>query len=66
MRFPILRTAEPLEPGEAAKDDRVLRDLMEWATTIVKLPRLYGAAAWLNADMESVPARIPAVLTACR
>jgi superfamily II DNA or RNA helicase len=54
--IPILRTAEPLEPGVAAEDDRVLRELMEWATTVVKLPRTYGTATWLGKDIETFPA----------
>ena len=53
--IPILRTAEPLAPGELAKDDRVLRELMEWATTVIKLPRLYGTAPWLSADLATFP-----------
>jgi superfamily II DNA or RNA helicase len=52
---PVLRTAEPLEVAQVAEDDRTLRYLMEWATTVVKLPRLHGQADWLSEDLHRFP-----------
>ncbi len=55
-RVPYLRTAVPLEPDGAAADDEVLRELMAWATTVVKLPRDLDAAKWLSEDLQRFPA----------
>lgn len=35
---PVLRLAEPLDPHAYAAKDPVLAELMEWATTIIRLP----------------------------
>lgn len=55
-RIPYLRTAVPVDPAAAAEGDRVLRDLMRWATTVVKLPRDLSGAAWLKDDLKRFPA----------
>ena len=54
-RFPVLRIAEPVRPGVAAQDDPILNELMEWATTIVKLPGGARAAPWLIDDIKTFP-----------
>ena len=41
--FPVLRVAEPVDPREAARADPRLRDMMQWATNIVRLPLKSGA-----------------------
>lgn len=52
--YPLLRIAEPIQIHDAASSDPVLTDLMEWATTIVKLP-LTGSFTWLSEEMKSFP-----------
>ncbi len=37
-RFPVLRIAEPMDTDEATDTDPLLRNLMQWATNIVRLP----------------------------
>ncbi|MCU1616235.1 MAG: putative ATP-dependent helicase, partial [Frankiales bacterium] len=37
-RTPVLRLAEPIDAENAASDDLVLTELMEWCTTVVRLP----------------------------
>ena len=43
-KCPVLRLGEPLEPVEHAAADPVLARLMEWATTVVRLPLKHGAS----------------------
>ncbi|MFJ3904156.1 DEAD/DEAH box helicase [Streptomyces sp. NPDC090025] len=51
---PVLRMARPLDmAGERAKD-AVLDELLGWATTVVRLPLIDGAAQRLAADMHGV------------
>ena len=52
--FPVLRLAEAFEPSEAAQGDPVLAELMEWATTIVRLP-LREEFPWLNHEFRDFP-----------
>lgn len=40
--FPMLRLAEPLDPQRVMDDDPILKELMDWATTIVRVPLLRG------------------------
>ena len=37
-RYPVLRLPEPIEPDDARRTDEDLRELMSWATNIVRLP----------------------------
>lgn len=37
-RYPVLRLPEPIDPHEAGSEDEELRELMCWATNIVRLP----------------------------
>ncbi len=53
---PTLRLATPINPAAAAEGDPLLRELMSWADTVVKLPREPGSAGWLSSDIEEFPA----------
>lgn len=56
-RAPRLRLAFPLDAREAADTDHVLRSMMTWATTVVRLPRNLGTTTdWLSEDLEQFPA----------
>lgn len=55
-RTPVLRLAMSLDPVRSAETDPVLRELMAWATTVVRLPRNAGDSSWLSADIERFPA----------
>lgn len=55
-RCPVLRIGIPLDPREAARRDAVLAELMNWATTIVKLPPTGKGALTLPEDIASFPA----------
>ncbi|MGY1669436.1 DEAD/DEAH box helicase [Geodermatophilus sp. SYSU D00710] len=54
-RTPVLRLAEPIDTGAAAAGDPVLRELMEWATTVVRLP-LKPDVDWLSDELRKFPA----------
>ena len=41
-RYPVLRLPEPIDPHQAGSEDEDLRELMQWATNVVRLP-LKGA-----------------------
>ncbi|MGZ3099378.1 DEAD/DEAH box helicase [Streptomyces sp. H72] len=49
---PVLRMARPLDVAAERATDRVLDELLEWATTVVRLPLLDGAAERLGQDMH--------------
>ena len=55
-RTPILRLAWELDPAQAAAIDSTLAELMEWATTVVKLPRSRDQSEWLSEDLVDFPA----------
>ena len=55
-RTPVLRVAHPLDPIAEAEKDETLRELMAWATTVVKLPRTAGDSSWLSDDSARFPA----------
>jgi superfamily II DNA or RNA helicase len=38
VHYPVLRIAEPLDAVEQASADEVLSELMQWASTVVRLP----------------------------
>ena len=52
--YPILRLAAPIDPRRHAADDTTLAELMQWATTVVKLP-LAGNSSWLSEEMRIFP-----------
>lgn len=51
-RYPLLRVAQILGAELNAENDPVLRELMDWATTVVRLPRNSGRSSWLSTDIE--------------
>ena len=53
-RTPVLRIGFPLDPEVEAAADPVLSTLMEWATTIVRLPLKTGTE-WLRDELPKFP-----------
>lgn len=53
--YPILRLAHPLDPHTAATRDPVLVELMTWAATVIKVPRVPSSSKWLTIDIEEFP-----------
>lgn len=53
---PVLRLPEPIDPTNSYKHDSVARQLMGWATNIVRLPLLPGARTDLHEQMVRFPA----------
>ncbi|MGW6455137.1 DEAD/DEAH box helicase [Streptomyces sp. NPDC055078] len=51
---PVLRMARPLDADEERAADPVLDDLLGWATTVVRMRLLGGAAEQLGRDMHQV------------
>ncbi|WP_306312319.1 DEAD/DEAH box helicase [Streptomyces hydrogenans] len=49
---PVLRMARPLDATAERAQDPVLDELLRWATTVVRLPLLRGAADRLAQDMH--------------
>jgi superfamily II DNA or RNA helicase len=49
---PVLRMARPLDAQAERAADQVLNELLEWATTVVRLPLLRGADDRLGRDMH--------------
>ncbi|GED86796.1 DEAD/DEAH box helicase [Streptomyces sp. 6-11-2] len=49
---PVLRMARPLDVATERAQDPVLDELLNWATTVVRLPLLAGAAGRLALDMH--------------
>ncbi|WP_416072145.1 DEAD/DEAH box helicase [Streptomyces sp. ME18-1-4] len=49
---PVLRMARPLDEAAERATDPVLDELLNWATTVVRLPLLDGAADRLGQDMH--------------
>ncbi|GAA0933833.1 DEAD/DEAH box helicase [Nonomuraea longicatena] len=56
VETPVLRIARPLDRERAAADDPVLRELLTWATTVVRLPLKPGAVNRLAKDIAEFPA----------
>ena len=54
-RCPVLRLPEPIDPWEAMRTDEHLRELMSWATNIVRLPLKPGAHADLVRQIREFP-----------
>ncbi|AZP18111.1 DEAD/DEAH box helicase [Streptomyces aquilus] len=52
---PVLRMARPLDEATERAADAVLDELLSWATTVVRLPLLDGAADRLGQDMHGGP-----------
>ncbi|MEU6056208.1 DEAD/DEAH box helicase [Streptomyces xanthochromogenes] len=51
MDTPVLRMARPLDVEQERADDNVLDKLLRWATTVVRLPLMPGAAERLGRDI---------------
>lgn len=54
-RTPVLRIAYPLDPERASSTDPVLRELMSWASTVVRLPIDRSESDWLAEDVQKFP-----------
>ena len=54
-RYPVLSLPEPIDPREAEDTDEELRELMSWATNIVRLPLKPGAHGHLDAQIANFP-----------
>ena len=54
-RCPVLRVADPVDPQAAGDADPVLREFMEWATNVVRLPLSPATAVDLRQQMEEFP-----------
>ncbi|MFJ1543566.1 DEAD/DEAH box helicase [Streptomyces sp. NPDC088246] len=57
MDTPVLRMARPLDVDQERGDDDVLDKLLRWATTVVRLPLLPGAAERLGRDISGHKSR---------
>ncbi|MER5646028.1 DEAD/DEAH box helicase [Streptosporangium sp. NPDC002524] len=53
---PVLRIARPLDRNRAATTDPILKELLSWATTVVRLPLKPVAVARLAKDLDEFPA----------
>ncbi|NEA20790.1 DEAD/DEAH box helicase [Streptomyces halstedii] len=51
MDTPVLRMARPLDVEQERADDDILNKLLSWATTVVRLPLVAGAAERLARDI---------------
>ena len=52
---PVLRLPEPIDPADCREQDAVLRELMEWAVNIVRLPLRRGARDDVREQMSTFP-----------
>ena len=53
--YPVLRLPEPIEPSGERNNDEELRELMSWATNIVRLPLKTGAHGDLAQQIRDFP-----------
>lgn len=54
-RYPVLRLSTPIDPSEGREKDHILRELMDWATNIVRLPLKSRGHDDLCKQMERFP-----------
>jgi superfamily II DNA or RNA helicase len=52
---PTLRLTTPIDPASEALEDDTLTALLDWATTVVKLPRKESESSWLSEDIQRFP-----------
>lgn len=54
---PVMRVAEPVNPTACAEEDPTLDELMDWATTVVRLPfsRPLREMTWISQEMDNFP-----------
>lgn len=57
--IPVLRMAFPLDVESAKDEDPTLNELLEWATTVVRLPLKADHAERLGHDLDSFPHEFP-------
>ena len=55
-RYPTLRLPEAIHPIREAATDPILREMMDWATNIVRLPLKRGAFESLSQQISNFPA----------
>lgn len=55
-RVPTLRLATPLDPVGESEEDPELAAVMEWASTVVRLPRDVEDTTWLSESIREFPA----------
>ncbi len=55
-RYPVLRLAEPIDPWPEIETDSDLREMVYWATNIVRLPLKPGAHQTLDEQIKEFPA----------
>ena len=53
--YPVLRLPEPIDPDREKNEDEELRELMSWATNIVRLPLIAGAHGDLARQIREFP-----------
>ena len=53
--YPVLRLPEPIDPGEERERDDELRELMSWATNVVRLPLKLGVNDDLAKQISEFP-----------
>ncbi len=58
-RYPVFRLPEPIDPCEKRDSDEELRELMSWATNILRLPLKPGAYGDLVDQFENFPREFP-------
>lgn len=58
-RYPALRLPEPIDPHKKRGADEELRELMSWATNIVRLPLKAGARDDLAQRIRDFPPELP-------
>ena len=54
-RYPVLRLPEPIDPDLERNEDEELRELMSWATNVVRLPLKSGAHGDLAEQVRGFP-----------
>ena len=54
-RYPVLRLPVPVDAGKASEGDEDLREMMTWATNIVRLPLGPGAREDLAEQLKTFP-----------
>lgn len=54
-RYPVLRLPEPIDPSKEWERDEELRELMGWATNVIRLPLKMGANDDLAQQIKGFP-----------
>ena len=56
QKCPVLRVAFPQDPKPTENSDPILRELMKWADTVIKLPLDVPGMDWIGGDLAEFPA----------